>query len=96
MNNQNEEGRRPIFTIEQATVYRAAGRRFFTRKSAIKAYASERLKERLGRCDCEHDGPDGYWNICQGHSTHGQKLRQRYIRWMLRLTRKRRTGGDNA
>jgi hypothetical protein len=43
-------------SIETATVYRGGGRRYFTKRAAVRAEARAKLKE---RCDCDYcDHPE--------------------------------------
>lgn len=44
----------PRLHVETATVYRAAGRRYFTKKAAIHRLALKRVKDKH-HCECEPD-----------------------------------------
>lgn len=76
-----------IFTEEQATVYRAGGRRWLTRKAAIKAYAAAKFRKKHP-CECEQsDYASGYPGFtCHVHDVRDRVL-PRYIRVLNRRTR---------
>jgi hypothetical protein len=69
-----------VFTIEHATVYRAGGRRWFTEKAAIKAYASAKWRTKHP-CECEQgDYASGYPGYtCPTHDARDAVL-PRYIK----------------
>jgi hypothetical protein len=49
-----------MIAVERATVYRAGGRRWFTWKAAVKAYARSKFRAKHP-CDCEDvDYASGY------------------------------------
>jgi hypothetical protein len=72
----------PVYKIETATVYRACGRRYFSRDAAIKHYARQRFFTKHP-CECEREeyasGYPGYGYYC-GHHEHWQKVMPRYLR----------------
>jgi len=73
-------------TIETATVYRAAGRRWFTKKAAINAEARAMIKK---RCECgkpDRATGDGGW-ACRFHDArtgYGARVKARLVRWLSR------------
>jgi hypothetical protein len=73
-----------IFVVEQATVYRAGGRRWLTRKAAIKAYAAAKFR-RKHPCECEQgDYASGYPGYtCPVHDARDRVL-PRYVRVLRR------------
>ena len=75
----------PVFAVEQATVYRAGGRRWFTRKAAIKAYASAKFRTKHS-CECEQgDYASGY----PGYNCHVHDVWDRVMPRYLRLIERR-------
>lgn len=74
-------------TTEISTVFRGGGRRWFTKKSAIRAEAKALYRaclQKKDRCDCER--ADGYatWdypgNTCEYHD-HSKPVYGRYMRY---------------
>jgi hypothetical protein len=73
-----------VVVIEQATVYRAGGRRWFTRRAAIKAYAHAKFKAKHP-CECERgEYSSGYPGYECGAHDHREKVMPRYLRWLKR------------
>lgn len=68
-------------TIETATVYRGGGRRWLTKRSAIKAEARAKIKS---RCDCDTSDDGTYGTI---HLTCSLHQPGRYEKILRRLTR---------
>lgn len=69
-----------IFQVEQATVYRAGGRRWFTQKAALKAYANAKFRAKH-RCECEQgDYSTGYAGYTCGIHAIYDKVMPRYLR----------------
>ena len=82
-------------TTETATVYRGGGRRWFSKKAAIKAEASKLYRQRFKpRCECDKDtvGIDyttGYFpETCYYHQ---DAFRTRFLRRVARLISKEAT-----
>jgi hypothetical protein len=74
----------PVFISEQATVYRAGGRRWFTQKAAIKAYANAKFRAKH-RCECEQPEYDsGYPGATCGIHAVYDKVMPRYLRVLKR------------
>jgi hypothetical protein len=72
--------------IEQATVYRGGGRRWFTKAAAIKAEAKAYLFKKHG-CTCEkHSDPDnGYYpETCYLHAMDTDRFKK-YVRRVARM-----------
>jgi hypothetical protein len=86
----------PIFVTEQATVYRAGGRRWFTRQAAIKAYAGAKWRAKHP-CECEHgDYASGYPGYtCQTHDARDAVM-PRYLRVLRRALATNNGSGDEA
>lgn len=69
---------------EAATVYRAGGRRWFTRKAAMKAYANAKFRKKY-RCECEQgDYSTGYGGYTCGIHAVYDKVMPRYLRVLKR------------
>lgn len=73
-----------VFVQETATVYRAGGRRWFTQRAAIKAYAAAKFRAKHP-CECEQsDYASGYPGFtCPVHDARDRVL-PRYIRLLKR------------
>lgn len=67
--------------VVQATVYKAGGRRWFTKKAALRAEAKQIYRKRY---PCECDGPvheEGYPGYgCPHHGEHQEKFVRRVAR----------------
>jgi hypothetical protein len=78
-----------MITVEQATVYRGGGRRWFTKRAAVKAYAAAKFRTKHP-CKCEN--PD-YGSGYPGYVCHVHELREcvlpRYVRVLWRQAQKR-------
>jgi len=73
-----------MFTVEQATVYRSAGRRYFSRRAATFAYARAKFRAKHP-CECESaDYASGY----PGFNCHVHDLMDRVLPRYLRRIRK--------
>lgn len=72
--------------IETAKVYRAGGRRWFTKKAACRARAREIISE---RCDCEPNvrWGDGSCDVTSGWTCWYHKNPQRLEKAIRRMTR---------
>jgi hypothetical protein len=65
---------------EVATVYRGGGRRWFTHKAALKAYANAKFRAKH-RCECEQgDYSSGYPGYTCGIHVVYDKVMPRYMR----------------
>ena len=74
----------PAIVVEQATVYRAGGRRWFTRSAAEKAYAAAKFRAKH-RCECEHpDYSSGYSGYTCGVHDLRDRVLPRYLRFLRR------------
>lgn len=62
---------------ETATVYRAAGRRWLTKRAAGQAEARAKIRQ---RCECERGDVDVPGYTCHYHNDHG-----RYMKILRRL-----------
>lgn len=78
--------------VEPAVAYRSInGRRFFTRKAALKSSAWSLVK---GRCDCESEPDVNFYHVCTYHRelpdgrTRGDLVVARLVRWWSRRTRR--------
>jgi hypothetical protein len=71
-------------TVERAVVYRAGGRRWFTWKAAVKAYARAKFRAKHP-CECEQEdygsGYPGY--ACHVHDA-WERVWPRYLRVLRR------------
>jgi hypothetical protein len=77
-----------VFEVEQATVYRANGRRFFSRTAAIRAYAKGRIREKHP-CDCEGaDYENGYPGYDCGCHARLDRVLPRFVRLIRKALRK--------
>ena len=56
--------------VETATVYRGAGRRYFTKTAALRSFAKAAMRK---RCECDEDDPSiGYGGYqCKYHNGDG-------------------------
>jgi len=73
-----------VFTTEMATVYRAGGRRWFSKSAAIKAYARAKFRAKH-RCECENaDYSTGYGGYTCGIHAVFDKVMPRYLRVLKR------------
>lgn len=89
-----ERNNREVFTTEQATVFRAGGRRYLTRTAAIMGYAKARFRAKHP-CECEGaDYADGY----PGFTCHVHDLRDKVLPRYVRLIRRclKRSGGSDV
>ena len=72
-----------LWAEESATVYRAGGRRWFTKRAALRAYARRKFKAKH-RCECEQgdygSGYPGY--TCHVHAV-WDKVMPRYLRFLF-------------
>jgi hypothetical protein len=77
-----------VIAVEQATVYRAGGRRWFTKRAAIKAYAAAKFRAKHP-CECEQaDYGSGYPGFtCHVHDVRDRVL-PRYVRLLWRHAQK--------
>jgi hypothetical protein len=80
-----------LFQVEPAFVYRpvgdgVSGRRFFTARAAVKAYAANRIRTKHS-CNCRDETYDFPGYVCIVHD--GETLR-RYVRWLMFLLRRRK------
>ena len=69
-------------TVEPATVYRAAGRRWFTKEAALKRAAHAMIRRKYP-CECEEPEWDAYGGYhCGRHPGNDEydRLRHRLIR----------------
>jgi hypothetical protein len=84
--NQKAHG---VYAIEPATVYRAGGRRWFSRRAAIRAYARAKFRAKHP-CECEQpDYSSGYGGfICPVHDGWA-RIEARYLRVIERGIRAR-------
>ena len=86
-----EQRKHGVFVVEQAQVYRAGGRRYFSRAAAIRRYAKEKFFTKHP-CECEAaDYADNYPGYNCGSHDAWEKVRPRYLRWILAVLRKLRT-----
>lgn len=73
-----------VITVEPATVYKACGRRFFTKKAAAYHLVREIFKE---RCKCEPFEPETGWHYgCKYHkdSSRLEELKRRLTKRLMR------------
>ena len=87
-----DEERRQVslFTVESATVYRAGGRRYFTKSAALRQYAKTKFKAKHP-CECEHPDPSsGYPGYNCGVHDVFDKVMPRYLRWLRRVSVRKR------
>ena len=71
--------------IETATVYRAGGRRYFTKRAACTALARTKLKERC-ECDyCDHDELPGSPREDLPCSLHAYPRHEKIMRRLTRI-----------
>jgi len=83
-----------IYEVETARVYRANGRRFLSRSSAIRAYAVGRFKAKHP-CDCEAaDYADGYPGYDCGVHQYRDRVLPRYVRFIRRQLGKHSQAGE--
>jgi hypothetical protein len=78
-----------MFIVEQATVFRAGGRRWFTQKTAIKAYAAAKFRAKHP-CECEQGD---YASGDPGFNCGVHDLRERVLPRYLRVLNKRLAEG---
>lgn len=73
-----------VIEVQQATVYRGGGRRWFTRNAAIRAEARRLFGKRFrGMCECDTEPDIRYWAyVCR---IHGATFRDRFVRRVARL-----------
>lgn len=77
-----------VFSVESATVFRAGGRRFFSKLAAIRAYARQKVNAKH-RCDCEQgDYSSGYPGYDCGIHEGRDRLTARYVRFLRAKLRK--------
>lgn len=76
----------PIYSIEQATVFRAGTRRFLTRSAAVKTYALRKIRGKHG-CECEPADYPNYSGHDCGCSVLREKVLPRYLRMLKRAER---------
>ena len=84
----------PVFVVEQATVYRANGRRYFSRSSAIRGYAKGRIREKHP-CECEGaDYESNYPGFDCGCHALREKVLPRFVRVIRKALRKQAVAKD--
>lgn len=89
-----------MITAETATVYRGGGRRWFSKKTAIKAEAAKIFRDRVKPlCDCDSPEYGDFGsctypgNICQYHDG---TYRERFTRRVARLIAAAEIGSNIA
>jgi len=73
-----------VITSETATVFRAGRRRYFTKKAALRAYASARFRQKHP-CECE--SPD-YSSGYPGYDCESCKVRDKVMTRYLRVLKR--------
>lgn len=80
-----------MIEIETAKVFRGGGRRWFTKRAAIRAEAARYFRERH-LCECESadhaTGTPGY--VCENHGD----FREKFIRRVMRMILAKMTPND--
>lgn len=72
-----------MIIAEKATVYRALGKRFFTKRAAANRIANQLIKT---RCCCVVDHETGYYAYCKYHESNewSSNLKDRLIKFLSR------------
>lgn len=80
-----------VLSVETATVFRGGGRRYFTKKAALKSYANRRYRLKHP-CECEQpDYGSGYPGYSCMACLAREKVMVRYLR-MLKKAELRKRG----
>lgn len=80
-----------VYAVETARVYRAGGRRFFSRAAAIRRYAKEKFFAKHP-CVCEQPEHDsGYPGFDCGEHDRWEKVKPRYVRVIRKALRRKVT-----
>ena len=75
-----------LMSVETATVYRGGRRRYFTKSSALKGYASQKYRVKHP-CECEQpDYSSGYPGYECSACLAREKIIARYLRWLKRAS----------
>lgn len=69
-------------TTEQATVYRAGGRRYFTKRAAVNALVRAKLKE---KCACDYVDHEDYGREDLPCSLHASPRHETIVRRLTRV-----------